>query len=41
MTSWTPTIREELPVEWEDGNQHDDHAVAVIVSGSTTLMTRP
>ena len=30
MTSWTPTIEEELPVERENGNQHDDHAVAVI-----------
>ena len=38
--SWTPTIGEELPIEREDGNQHDDHAVAVIV-GSATLITRP
>ena len=30
---WTPSIGEELLVEREDGNQHDDHAVAVIKNG--------
>ena len=31
--SWTPSIGEELPVQREDGNQHDDHAVAVMKNG--------
>ena len=32
--SWTPTIGEELPVEREDGNQHDNYTVAMIVGGA-------
>ena len=29
-TVWTPFIGEELPLKAEDGNSHDEHAVAVM-----------
>ena len=32
-TVWTPVIGEELPVEREEDNQHDQHAVAVVKNG--------
>lgn len=31
--SWTPIIGEELLLEKEDGNQHDNHAVIVMKNG--------
>ena len=33
-TVWTPVIGEELPVEREEDNQHDQHAVAVVKNGT-------
>ena len=32
-TVWTPVIGEELLVEREVGNQHDQHGVAVVKAG--------
>ena len=31
--NWTPEVREVLQVRTEDGNEHDEHAVAVIKDG--------
>lgn len=33
-TIWTPYIGEKLPLEAEDNNLHDRHAVAVIRNGT-------
>ncbi len=31
---WTPALREELIVKAEDGNAHDEHAMAVVKEGN-------
>ena len=38
-TVWTPVIGEELPVEREEDNQHDQHAVAVVKNGYVLAST--
>ena len=32
-TYWTPVVGEELTLETEDDNEHDEHAVAVMKDG--------
>ena len=34
-TIWTPTVGETLQLRAEDTNEHDEHAIAVIKSGTT------
>ena len=31
---WTPALREELIVKVEDGNVHDEHAIALVIEGN-------
>ena len=32
---WTPMIGEELPVQSEDNNYHNEHTIAVMMDGLT------